>query len=54
MDWITANLGTLAFIGLIVFMMWMHLRPGGHGGCGHAGHGSNNAHGAEGSSDGSA
>jgi hypothetical protein len=29
---------TLIFIALIVWMAWMHMRPGGHGGC--ASHGS--------------
>lgn len=29
---------SLIFIALIVWMVWMHTRPGGHGGC--CGHGS--------------
>jgi hypothetical protein len=33
------SLTTLLFIGFIAWMLFMHLRPGGHGGCGggHAG-----------------
>jgi hypothetical protein len=35
------SLTTLIFIALVAFMLFHHLRPGGHGGCG--GHGSGQA-----------
>lgn len=31
------SFGSLIFVALIVLMVWMHARPGGHGDCG--GHG---------------
>jgi hypothetical protein len=37
------SLTTLIFLGLVGWMLFMHLRPGGHGGCGgaHSGRGGN-------------
>lgn len=32
------SLTSLIFLGLIAWMLFMHMRPGGHGGCG-GGHG---------------
>jgi hypothetical protein len=34
----TMSLTSLIFLGLIAWMLFMHMRPGGHGGCG-GGHG---------------
>jgi hypothetical protein len=31
------SITTLIFIALLVWMVWMHARPGGHGGCGRRG-----------------